>query len=505
MRKALCLLLALGLGLFALAGCAGGTSDLADTMFGYVTDSADYKENQEAYDHYKDVEERFTLNYDEMIYDDFTQGIDKDRWVIGDSVWDQWGTDQNGVRPQNVFLLNDPASEAHLLLRANGEFYSGEALSSQIDGVTTGAAISTIEALGPGRYEVRMKPMPRLGALTSMWLFSWFEQNDGSVQQNEIDIEIGLSPNFDVASFTTWTTPDNNNNENVDAGFMVNDGNWHTYTFDWVTDAEVPYVDYYIDGKLVYTSTSNVPTTNATLTLGVWVPSWAGGGEADSQNISNGSRMFDSDYAEISWFRYIPFSMGNWEQRPVTNRPSDATFEPTALTEMPTVNKAANGDFERADTEYQRGDGVTTQWVYPWMSYNTTTEDTAGIVTDPDNAENHVAAVNGAQLYGQWLRGAGEGYTFRLTGRYKATDGASAQFSYSRFIGYQTTSASAGMAQLPIGNSAEWTEFDFTFTVTNRDANSLTKSIRYYLDNGTDTGTVYFDNITLTYLGLNAA
>ena len=230
MRKALCLLLALGLGLFALAGCAGGTSDLADAMFGYVTDSADYKENQEAYDHYKDVEERFTLNYDEMIYDDFTQGIDKDRWVIGDSVWDQWGTDQNGVRPQNVFLLNDPASEAHLLLRANGEFYSGEALSSQIDGVTTGAAISTIEALGPGRYEVRMKPMPRLGALTSMWLFSWFEQNDGSVQQNEIDIEIGLSPNFDVASFTTWTTPDNNNNENVDAGFMVNDGNRHTST-----------------------------------------------------------------------------------------------------------------------------------------------------------------------------------------------------------------------------------------------------------------------------------
>ena len=495
MRKFLSLLLVCGLATLCLAGCASKTSSLAEQMFSF--DGAD--------DYYKNVEEHYTLNYDEMIYDDFTQGIDKDRWVIGDSVWDQWGTDQNGVRPQNVFLLDDSDSEAHLLLRANGEFYSGAPLSSQIDGYKTGAAISTVEALGPGRYEIRMKPMPRLGALTSMWLFSWFEQNDGSVQQNEIDIEIGIQPNFDLVSFTTWTSPDTNTNRNVEMDYMVNDGNWHTYSFDWVTDAEIPYVDYFVDGKLVYTSTANVPTTNATLSIGIWVPCWAGGGEADSNNISNGSRMFDSDYAEISWFRYIPFSMGNWEQRPVTNRPSDATFEPTLLTKMPVVNKAANGDFEQPDESYEHGDGVTTQYVYPWMEYMTDTEDTAAIVQDPDNSANHVAQVNGDQLFGQWLRGSGNGYTYRLTGRYKATNGASAQFSYSRVIGYATTSGSAGMVQLPIGDSTTWTEFDITFTVNNRDESSLTKSIRYYLDNGTDTGTVYFDDISLVYLDLNAA
>ncbi len=486
------------------AGCSDGSiSSRAEEMFGFGDE------------YYRSVEERYSLNYDEMIYDDFTgNDIDRSKWVVSDSVWDQWGTDQNGVRPQNVFLVDDPADpEAHLLIRANGAYYDGEnqPLSDQVNGITTGGSISTVQALGPGRYDVKMKPCPRVGALTSMWVFSWFTQNDGSVQQNEIDIEIGLQPDFSNVFFTTWTSPSNNSNYAIPVDYMVNDGDWHIYSFDWVTDAEIPYVDYYIDGVKVHTITTNVPTTNATLTLGVWVPSWAGGGVTDSvYNVSSGSRMWESDYAQFSWWRYIPFEMEGWEQRPVTNRNYDADYVVPKLDKIPEVNKTANGDFERDAESYiypnlRDTDAATTiDWDTPWKDYTERDESNsfyvpgsdAGIVTDPDDPNNHVAwVVNGGSL-GQWLRAAGSGFKFRVSGRYK-TRNATALFRYTHYLGYSTTSRSNGSTSIEIGNATEWTDFSFEFTIDKED----TQSIRYYLEALNSSGTVWYDDIVMTYLG----
>lgn len=531
LRKGGCLLLAgiLSAGTLGLfAGCSGNNG-LAEAMF-------DFGE-----DYYRNVEQRYTLNYDEMLYDDFTgDTIDKSKWVISDSVWDQWGTDQNGVRPQNLFLLKDDANpDTHLLLRANGSYYSGDALSPMIDGVNTGACISTVEALGPGRYDIKMKACPRIGALTSMWLFSWFNKDDGSVQQNEIDIEIGLSPIFDQVFFTTWTSPSNNTSWPTDLDFMVNDGDWHIYSFDWVTEAETPYVDYYVDGVKLLTINNNVPTTNATLSIGIWVPSWAGGGVSDSAyNVSTGSRMFDSDYAEISWWRYIPFQMGNWEQRPVQNRNFDPDYQPEVLTSMPVVNKCSNGDFERWDGDYYKtlvnaletlpaeieketdeqrklelqGTLRAVQSMLkadssPWKDYTVTEEtdefyvagSSADRVKDPLNADNYCAKiVNGGSL-GQWLRAAGEGYRFRMTGKYRTEGDAVAAFRYTYINGFSTTSRTNGSDTVQIGSSSEWKDFEFEFTVSKEGA----QSIRYYLINKNSSGTSYFDDIQLTYLGHN--
>ncbi|MDE7330507.1 MAG: hypothetical protein K2N30_05440, partial [Clostridia bacterium] len=38
-------------------------------------------------EYYKSAPSRYTMNYDEMVYDDFTKGVDLNRWVISDSVW----------------------------------------------------------------------------------------------------------------------------------------------------------------------------------------------------------------------------------------------------------------------------------------------------------------------------------------------------------------------------------------------------------------------------------
>lgn len=488
-------------------GCAPKIDSLSKQMF-------DYGE-----DYYKSVSTRHSLNYDEMLYDDFTDGIDLDRWVISDSVWDQWSTDQNGVRPQNVFLVDDKDNpDTHLLLRANGSYYNmnndplytdeekakyGDGTNlftaSQGYGVNSGACISTIEALGPGRYDIKMKACPRVGALTSMWVYSWFTLNDGSTQQNEIDIEIGLKPDFSQVFFTTWTAPSSNTNMPTPVDFFVNDGNWHIYSFDWVTDTEVPYVDYFIDGVKVLTIDANVPTTNATLNIGMWVPSWAGGGVNDPENgnISVDSRMFDTDYAEISWWRYIPFQMEGWEQRPVQNRNFADGYVPKKLTSIPTANKCSNGDFERDDYGLYGN---------PWKDYTVTDEDSEAFIADSsvgfvtetvnDITNTYAKIVNGG-MYGQWLRGASTGFTYRLSGKYRTEGEATAALRYTYLVGYSTTSRTSGNKTIPIGSSNEWKDFDLEFTV---DKDGI-QSIRYYLLNSVGEGACYFDDLTLVYLG----
>ncbi|MDE6441710.1 MAG: glycoside hydrolase family 16 protein, partial [Clostridia bacterium] len=506
-RKTACIVtagLVLTLSASAFAACSNGDK-LADKTFDYGDE------------YYKSVAERHSLNYDEMLYDDFTDGINLSRWVISDSVWDQWSTDQNGVRPQNVFLVNDEANpDTHLLLRANGSYYNmdndslytaeerktyGDGTNlftaAQGYGVNSGACISTVEARGPGRYNNKMKACPRVGSLTSMWAYSWFTLNDGSTQQNEIDIEIGLKPDFSQVFFTTWTAPSNNTNMPTPVEYFVNDGDWHIYSFDWVTDTEIPYVDYFIDGVKVLTIDSNVPTTNATLNLGLWCPSWAGGGATDPENgnISVDSRMFENDYAEISWWRYIPFQMEGWEQRPVQNRNYADGYVPKTLTSLPTGEKCANGNFERDDYG---------AYGNPWKDFTVTDEDSesfiagssAGIIANSEGTNFYAEIVNGG-LLGQWLRGAATGFKYKLTGKYRTTGDAQAAFRYTYVVGYSTTSRTNGNKTVTLGASGEWKDFSIEFTVDK----AGTQSIRYYLLNSAGSGNCYFDDLSLTYTG----
>lgn len=508
--------------IFSITGCSGG--DPGDKMYGFGDK------------YYRSVASRYTLNYDEMIYDDFTgDTIDKSKWVISDSVWDQWGTDQNGVRPQNVYLVKDKDNpETHLLMQANGSYYDGDnkPISSKQNGINTGASISTVEALGPGRYDVKMKACPRIGALTSMWLFSWFNLDDGSVQQNEIDIELGLSPNFSKSYFTTWTSPstqthgdvDTKNNENGITDFYVNDGDWHIYSFDWVTNSKKPfiddrgnefytYVDFYIDGQYLYTSTTNVPTTNATLTLGIWVPSWAGGGVCDSiYNTAPESRMFETDYAEFSWWRYVPFQMDGWEQRPVENRNYDPNYQPKVIDKVPVANKCSNGTFERDEESYwypalrdnqEAKDTILANlkrdvYDFPWKDF--TPDESYGIpgkVSIDSDGENHYAKIEGAGSYGQWLRGAHDGFRYRLTGKYKVEPGTTARILIGYFESYAISADIIDEASFTLGTATEWTDFSLDITLDCEEA----VSIIYYLENLNQTGTSYFDDIELIYLG----
>lgn len=462
---------------FAACGFAGcdtdKTSKRGKEMFGFG----------DAY--YQNAENRYTLNYDEMVYDDWTgDTVDESKWVIADTVYDSWLADHNGQRPQNVFLVKDEENpDTHLLLRANGAYYDADANaaeweSSSVNGINTAACLSSVEAFGPGRYEIKMKPCPRVGALTSMWLFSWYNKDDGTVQQNEIDIEIGLKPEYNNIYYTTWTAPSSTESWGYQPGYLLTDGDWHVYSFDWVTDAPSPYVDYYIDGHKVYTiSGVNVPTTNATLSIGMWVPSWAGGSVGDSvYNVSGGSRMFESDYAEFSWFRYIPFSMGGWEQRPAENRNYAPGYRPQVLTKMPVVNKCANGNFERTDASYVypqwRGTEAETAiaWDLPWKNFTPDEDnpfynanDKAEIVEESDN---RCAKIARGGMLGQWLRAAGYKYKFRMSGKFKTSGDGVAAIRCSGMVGFSSQGRQVEVIDQTLGQSDEWQEFSFEFTLS---------------------------------------
>ena len=125
------------------------------------------------------------FDYDNSIFDDFSKGVNSDYWYIADQAW---GGSNGGVIPENVSYTDDGI----LQLRGNGGYYQqGEVkgVGDVKDGRYTGAVLISKFLTGPGRYEVKMKVLPRLGACTAFWTFAYeFDQE----LNHEIDIELDL-------------------------------------------------------------------------------------------------------------------------------------------------------------------------------------------------------------------------------------------------------------------------------------------------------------------------
>ena len=291
---------------------------------------------------------------DGSFFDDFNNGIDPEVWGIAQKTW---GGENHGVIRANVAYTADGI----LVLTANGDLYDGPLNPSpeDDDGVRTGACLVTQKNLGPGSYEVRMKAAPQMGACTAMWTFFW---RTSSVN-HEIDIEIPASTkNFKNSQFVTWTGEEVYTDRQTIPTFYHNDGQWHTYRFDWHTSPEK--VDFYVDDKLEMTIEDTVPTIAGNFWLGVWFPKrWCG------------VPTFDTTYMLVDWVKYTAYD----EPHTPTDKPYDYTpfrSYPTEPIDLPTVNYISNGGFE-VDT-------------LAW----TTTNDGA-VVTNPDT-ESRMLRLGGA-------------------------------------------------------------------------------------------------------------
>lgn len=261
------------------------------------------------------------LDLDNVYFDDFLNGIDRNYWKVGNK---QWGINNGGVIYQNVNYTEDGI----VVLQCNGDYYDGDLVGiNKPNGKRTGALIKTQKALGPGRYEVKLKVLPRFGSTTAIWTYYF---KDGL--NHEIDIETNVHNDFKVFMTTNWISLTQKSSVPTKTNTVLNDNEWHVFRFDWHTNPK--RVDYYLDDVLISTQKSYVPDHAGEFNIGNWFPdSWAG------------TPDFETDYTFVDWFRYTPFKNNDYVKTPDAG-PDPVDFYPKKPIKMPIGNLISNPGFE---------------------------------------------------------------------------------------------------------------------------------------------------------------
>ena len=269
---------------------------------------------------------------DDMFYDDFSSGIvDPAKWYAANKNWGgkdaSTGEDYNGgVVPANLGVR-----DGVLRCVAHGNLYEGDVAGiakngkPRADGKRVGACAVTREYYASGSYEIRARVAPVAGVCCTMWTFEYEELYPGDpgfqgsgdyyVVNHEIDIEMPGRPGsahtgigYDYALCNTWVGENGNEytSSHVKLPRRQDDGAFHVYRFDWHTGGAdggsniAARVEFYVDGVLVGTNASHVPTRAARFWVGAWFPKdWAG------------TPDFDTAVFQVDWVRIVPFHEPN--------------------------------------------------------------------------------------------------------------------------------------------------------------------------------------------------
>ncbi|NWG14750.1 MAG: glycoside hydrolase family 16 protein [Acidobacteria bacterium] len=241
-----------------------------------------------------------------LFFDDFNDPeIDTTKWVPGLHVW---GRDNRGVVPENLSLrrMEDEGKTITVLAaEAHGDLYSGPVKGIEVsagsyelgdprryrridDGTRVGGLVWTRQRYGGGRYEIRMKNLPQPGGCSCIWNYY-----KGEGDYAEIDIEMPANGKAFGRDWSRWAGlntyfPDETqiNERHQDLGGPQNDGRFHVYRWDWYDGTNGgPRVDFFLDGKLLFTSIKNVPRSPAQLWVGNWPAPWSGDFRYDVQHL----------------------------------------------------------------------------------------------------------------------------------------------------------------------------------------------------------------------------
>jgi hypothetical protein len=232
-----------------------------------------------------------------LFFDDFNgPSLDTAKWVPGLHVW---GKNNRGVVPENLSLKEVRDQDRMITVldtEAHGDLYRGPVKGLEVvggafhagdprryrrtdDGRRVGGLVWTVQRWGAGRYEIRMKNLPESGGCSCIW--NYYQGRD---DYTEIDIEMPANGKASGADWSHWAGlntyyPDETkeNARHVDLGAAQNDGDFHIYRWDWFDGTNgPPKVDFYLDGKFLYSSTNNVPRSPAQLWVGNWPAPWSG-------------------------------------------------------------------------------------------------------------------------------------------------------------------------------------------------------------------------------------
>ncbi|MGN0584361.1 MAG: family 16 glycosylhydrolase [Ruminococcus sp.] len=125
----------------------------------------------------------------------------------------------------------------------------------------TGGEYRTADHYSYGYYETSMQAIKNDGVVSSFFTYTGPSEDN---PWDEIDIEI-LGKDTTKVQFNYYTNGVGNHEYMYDLGFDASEG-FHTYGFDWQPD----HITWYVDGKAVYTATSNIPSTPGRIMMNVW-------------------------------------------------------------------------------------------------------------------------------------------------------------------------------------------------------------------------------------------
>jgi hypothetical protein len=286
-----------------------------------------------------------------VFYDDFSDGVRASHYSSSSSGWGVGPNETpNYMNPNNIYFSTNKekveamgATGGIVVMQVNGDLYPVANRRRE------GTCLITRKAFGPGLYEVRFKPVPRLGQVTALWTYwngggSTLETN----KYSEIDIEMPNKADYKQWAGTVYkkyisSSLMEQGTSAVKEEYALNDGRWHTMAFEWRTDEENgdSAIQYYMDGVPTLRITGFTPTYTATFWMGSWFPDnpgWVG--------IPD----FETAYMYIDWVRITsyddPISVGaggDFGTQPgyIGNDLGDA--------DIPQNDYIANGSFTRGD------------------------------------------------------------------------------------------------------------------------------------------------------------
>lgn len=379
-----------------------------------------------------------------VFYDDFSNGVRSDVWQAKNETW---GANNHGVSPNNVFYSTNRTKVAAagaeggiVALRSFGDLQQDKNLRRQ------GSAITSRETFGPGKYEVRMKVLPRLGQCTAAWTY----YNGGGTTRednvySEIDIEMPMRGDYRIWSgtsyqyFVDWNILADRKTVNIDNSGALNDGQWHVYSFEWRTD-EVNGdrgVVWYRDGVKYAEVREFIPEYKAALNIGNWFPddlSWVG------------RPNFEEAYMYIDWVRVTQYE--DPSKPGGGGGPGGGNAVNLNSQDIPVNNYIANGSFV-----------VQSDSVLGWESIN----------DNPFTFSAGKAKINGGKRVTQMINAQYAGYSFRLNADVTVT-GAGKCKVYAEYL-YGSVRMGKS-SELEFDSSATG-EKNIEFTITNKNVTDL--------------------------------
>ncbi len=382
-------------------------------------------------------------------YEDFSEGIDwQNDWEVSDQ---KWGADNHGTSHNNVFYTTNETRVASAggtggiaVLRSFGD------LQPDANKRRQGSALISKRLFGPGKYEVRMKVLPRLGQCTAFWTYySNGSQDPNTIKYSEIDIEMPMEGTYKKWSgtsyerFIDWNVLAERQTITSDFTSGLNDGQWHTYCFEWRTDRENGDrgVVWYRDGVKLGEARENVPIYTAALWVGNWFPpdaSWVGVPD------------FEEAYMYIDWIRVTEY---NDPSQPGGGASPNAGGQPTDLGAKPIPQ----------NQYIANGSGAN-------IGENNALLGWTGEGTKGTSESGTYIALDGGKRLTQMIRAQYAGYSFTLSAEALAVAGEGKCKVYAE---YMLGTVSFGKTEQIVFDASDLGEKSLSFDITNTNADGL--------------------------------